>query len=73
MKWLKIFWHFVLRHLPRWLHIAAHEVEKAHQACPECENYPYLAYDDKAVYTVDCRNCDLFKECKDYDAQLRKE
>lgn len=59
MKWLKLFCHFVLRHLPRWLHIAAHEIENAHDDCPECKDYPYIDYSEY------CHDCDVFKECKE--------
>lgn len=64
MRWIKPLWHFVLRHLPRWLHIAAHEVEKAHKDCPDCRDYPYMDYSEY------CRDCDLYQECKDYDEHL---
>lgn len=67
MKWLKVVWHFVLRHLPSWLHIAAHEVEKAHKDCPVCKDYPYTDYNEY------CRECDLYKDCKSRDEMWKGE
>ena len=67
MKWIKVLWHFVLRHLPRWLHIAAHAVEEAHEDCPECKDYPHVDYNDY------CRDCDMFEDCNAYDEMVRKE
>ena len=60
MKWIKVVYHFVIRHLPRWLHIAAHEVAKVHEDCPDCD-----------VHTDPCDGCPLYEDCNFYDEQLK--
>lgn len=67
MRWINLLWHFVLRHLPRWLHIAAHEVEKAHEDCPDCRDSPYVDYSEY------CRDCDLFDHYNLPDDTERKD
>lgn len=59
MKWLKVFWDFLIRHLPRFIHVA-HEVVKEMDACPDCKED-----------SDPCQDCDMFEDCKWYDDQVK--